>query len=195
MPLFRQFWEYRVYLGYGPVLEPTLRKSLCHNHPLGGAYYKYCSFDKLDPVDGSHFGRPWYQSHGFDRVCHVSGDGNQPRLPSIRVTRLRLTFLEPQGTSLLGSTPPWKGLVYRLAPEAPVLRGMPTGPETFWGMPGVSRLRPCTRIYLKRPCATLTHLEGCATNTIDLINRLILLIWLYSICPPQYLVNSPFSCL
>ena len=34
----------------------------------------------MDPVNGAHFGRPWYQRHGYGRVYHVSGYGSQLRL-------------------------------------------------------------------------------------------------------------------
>ena len=45
-----------------------------------------------------------------------------PRYPCKRTLALRQDFLEPQEAVSLGSNPPWKGKVYRLEPEAPLLR-------------------------------------------------------------------------
>ena len=47
--------------------------------------------------------------------------------------------------------PPFEGgWVNCPAPEAPLTRGMPTGPRAFLGTPGACRLRPCTRSHLKK---------------------------------------------
>ena len=64
-----------------------------------------------------------------------------------------------------GSYPSWRGWVYRLAPEEPLFRGMPTGPEAFLEPLCVSGQRLCARTHLKRPCATLARLVGRVTNT------------------------------
>ena len=37
----RYFWCCRARLGYGPALEPALKKALCYTRPLGGREYKY----------------------------------------------------------------------------------------------------------------------------------------------------------
>ena len=39
-----------------------------------------------------------------------------------------------------------------LAPEAPLIRGMPMGPKVFLAMPGACGLRPCNQTHRKRPC-------------------------------------------
>ena len=39
---------------------------------------------------------------------------------------------------------------HRPAPGAPLIRGMPTGPYIFLGMPGAWGLRPCARTHLKK---------------------------------------------
>ena len=68
-----------------------------------------------------------------------------------------------------GSNPPWRGYVHRLAPEAPLYWRMPTEPEEFWGMLGMSGLRPCARTHLKkRPCAIVFRLVGRKTNSDNL---------------------------
>ena len=59
-------------------------------------------------------------------------------------------ILEPQRAILPGSNPPWKGWIYYMAPEAPLFRGMPTGPEAFLEPLGASGLRPCARSLLKK---------------------------------------------
>ena len=65
----------------------------------------------------------------------------------------------PESSSLSGGAPRFwpslEGLGLSLAPEAPLFSGMLTGPGAFLEQSGVSGLRPCTRIHLKRPCATL----------------------------------------
>ena len=58
-------------------------------------------------------------------------------------------------SGLRGAVPPGfnplrRGWVYRPAPEAPILRGMPTGSEAFLEMPGVCGLRSCTWPHLKK---------------------------------------------
>ncbi len=43
-----------------------------------------------------------------------------------------------------------EGWVYRPAPEAPLIRGMPTGSEAFLEMPGACGLRPCAWPHPKK---------------------------------------------
>ena len=45
-------------------------------------------------------------------------------------------------------------------PEAPLLRGMPTGPEAFLEPLAVSGLRLCARTCIKKLCATLVRSVG-----------------------------------
>ena len=79
---------------------------------------------------------------GSDQVCSCSADSR---------SRLALTgILERQGVVSPGFYHPWRGYVHRLAPEQPLFRGMPTGPDAFLGMPGVSRLPHCARTNLKK---------------------------------------------
>ena len=64
-------------------------------------------------------------------------------------SRIALTgILEPQGAGPTRLT--W---------------GMPTGPEAFLELSGMSVLRPCTLTHLKSPCAILVRLVGRTTNT------------------------------
>ena len=76
-------------------------------------------------------------------------------------------FLEPQRAVPPGSKPPQRGLVYRQAPEAPLFLGMPTGPEAFWGMTGVSELWSCAWIHLKMALC-YTHSFGRARDKYQL---------------------------
>ena len=41
---------------------------------------------------------------------------------------------------------PWQGLVYCLAPEAPLFRGMLKGAKTFFKLPGMSGLLFCVKL-------------------------------------------------
>ena len=58
---------------------------------------------------------------------------------------------------------PFRGCqVYRLAP---LFGGIPTGPETFWGLPDASDLLPCDRTHIKkRPFVTIVRLVRLMTN-------------------------------
>ena len=48
----------------------------------------------------------------------------------------------------LGPNPRKRTKVYRLAPDAPAFRGIPTGPKAFLRMPGVSGQQPCAWAHL-----------------------------------------------
>ena len=76
---------------------------------------------------GTHFGQ-----HGLFGCCLNTKD-----------------FLQPQGPSPQAFNPLWRGWVYCLAPEAPLLRGMPTGPKVFLAMLDACGLRPGNRTHLK----------------------------------------------
>ena len=54
------------------------------------------------------------------------------------------------GAVHLGFKPLWKGLVYHMAPEVPLLRGMLTGPEAFLCSPGVSVQRLFAKTHLRK---------------------------------------------
>ena len=75
--------------------------------------------------------------HGSSLACPGSA-GNQ--------LRCTLTgILEHHWVVLPGSNPPWRGLVYRQAPEAYLFRGIATGLEAFFGAVGcvlATALRP-----------------------------------------------------
>ena len=57
-------------------------------------------------------------------------------------------FLRPQGAITPGFYPLRRGWVYCLAPEDPLIRGMPTGPKVFLVLPDACGLRPCDRTHL-----------------------------------------------
>ena len=56
----------------------------------------------------------------------------------------------PQEAVPPGFNPLRRGWVYRPAPEAPLLRGIPTGSEAFLEMPGACGLRPCAWPHPKK---------------------------------------------
>ena len=65
--------------------------------------------------------------------------------------------------SLPSFNPLRRGWIYRLAPEACLFRGMPTGPQAFLKMPGTCGLRPRARTYLKKAL--------CHTRPRNRVNR------------------------
>ena len=99
-------------------------------------------------------------------------------------------ILEPKGAAvLLGFNPLRRDWVYRLAPEAPLFRGIPTGPEAFLEPPGACGFRSWARIHLKKKtCATLVLLVGRMTKPSFKWSKII------TACvePTQ---NSMFKCL
>ena len=90
----------------------------------------------------THFDRPCLGMHGSGWVCSGSGGSR---------SRCALTgILEPQGAVPPDSNSTWRGWVYRLAPEALLIREMPTDPKAFLDPLGVSRLRTCAQTHLKK---------------------------------------------
>ena len=59
---------------------------------------------------------------------------------------------------------------YRLAPEAPPFRGMPTGLEAFLKMPGACGLRPCARTHLKKALCHIHPVGGTEDNYRTLLS-------------------------
>ena len=75
-------------------------------------------------------------------------------------------FLQPQGAFPPGFYLLREGWVHCQAPEAPLTRGMPTGPRAFLANSGrvwATALRPVPP--KKRPCAIHARKVGCASNT------------------------------
>ena len=76
-------------------------------------------------------------------------------------SRCTLTgILELQGAVPPISNPPWKHKIYSLAPEAPLFKRMPTGPKAFLELLGVSGLRPCAWIHLKKSLCYTRPVSG-----------------------------------
>ena len=71
-------------------------------------------------------------------------------LESLKTPSCHWIYLWPQGAVPPGFNPLRRGWVYRPAPEAPLLRGMPTGSEAFLEMPGACGLRPCAWPHPKK---------------------------------------------
>ena len=82
-------------------------------------------------------------------------------------------FLRPQGAFPPRLLPPFEGgWVHCPAPEAPLTRGMPTGPRAFLANSGrvwATALRPVPP--KKRPCAIHARKVGRASNTADQYRR------------------------
>ena len=63
---------------------------------------------------------------------------------------------------LSGCNPPWWGKVIHLAPEVSFFRRIPTGPEAFLEMSGVSGRRPSAWTHLKMAlCHTRPFSGAC----------------------------------
>ena len=52
------------------------------------------------------------------------------------------------------------GGVYCLAPEVPLIRGMPTGPKAFLALPDACGLRPCDRTHLENGLVPHSYVGG-----------------------------------
>ena len=116
--------------GLRHCVRTYLKKALCHTHSFGGACDKYQVCIALQLLGRISAGRVW-SWHGSGRVCLSTG-----------------YFLRPQGSYLPRLLPLWGCWVYCLAPEAPLLRGMPTGPNVFLAIPDACGLQPCGRTHL-----------------------------------------------
>ena len=115
---------------YGRIWFPYLLPN-CNIRSI--VAYRFSAFrEALYPVDETHSaGRN--AMGGSGRMCLVTGCTSGLRGPS------------PPGFN-----PLQRGWVYRPVPEAPLLRGMPTGSEAFLEMPGACGLRPCAWPHPKK---------------------------------------------
>ena len=111
-------------------------------------------FNQLDPGDGSHFSRLWYQQHGSGRVYHIPWHTSSLSGPS------------PKALTLLGDD---KFIDWRLMWL--FFGGMPTGSEAFLESPGASGLQPCAWTRLKKAMYH-TPLFGGACDEYRCFNKL-----------------------
>ena len=109
------FGKCRARAGYGPAPGPTIKKTLCHPCPLGGAVNKYHGscintvlLQLLSRILAGRAGS-W---HGSGQVCLGSW-----------IISFGLRGPSPPGFYLLR-----EGWVNRPAPEKPLIRGVPTWP-------------------------------------------------------------------
>ena len=86
------------------------------------------------------------------------------RFTSGRVCLGTGVFLWPQEAIPPRFYPLRRGWVYCLAPEAPLIRVMPTGPNVFLAMPDAYRLQPCNRPPLKTALCHICMLVGRMIN-------------------------------
>ena len=73
-------------------------------------------------------------------------------------------FLRPQGTFPPGFYFLREGWVHRPAPEAPLIKGMPTGPYAFLEIPGACGLRPCAWTHPKKALCHTCPLGGTSRS-------------------------------
>ena len=78
------------------------------------------------------------------------------------------------GAVPLDSNSPWRGWVYRLAPEVPLFRGMPMGLEAFLEPLGMSGPQPCVRTHQKK--VLVPHSSGMTNTNLMLLRRSIFCI-------------------
>ena len=99
-------------------------------------------------------------------------------------SRCSLTcILDPQGAIFPSSNSPWRSYVYPMAPAAPFFRGMPTGPDSFLELRGVSGLRHCTWTHIKMALCHIRSLGGTCDK-----------FWLHLSCL-TYWKNIPNCCI
>ena len=100
-------------------------------------------FNQQNPVDGTLFGRPWCQQHGFGRVCVGAGHTSSLRRPS----SLALTSL--RGARFIA----WRQ-------RRPFLGQCRWDPRHFWECQARLGYGPALGSTLKKPCATLLQWDG-----------------------------------
>ena len=111
--------------------------------------------DCANPIDVTHFSRPWRRNDTDRVVCVMSLDTIvsrsclvwMARRPSLRVIQLRPTYSSNPGRAILPDfNSPQKDLVYHLASEAPLFLGKCRGAGDIFGMLGVPVQQPSARI-------------------------------------------------
>ena len=138
---------------WGPVLRPDPpKKALCSTCTFDGACNKYRNqtlvFGLPLQMFEVHFGRSCFGQRGSVGCYLCPGD-----------------FLRPRGAVSPGFYPLTESWVYCLASEAPLIKGMLTGPNVFLALPEACGLRPANGPTLKQPCAKLTHSVGYVADT------------------------------
>ena len=124
-------------------------------------------------MDGSHFGRPWYQRHGSGRMCHVPGCGGRPRLPGAGAGEAwhSRSAAETDIPRASGNRPQVLTLIGR-ARFIPFLGGCRRGLRHFWECRRCLGYGPAPRPTLKK---TLCHTRpfGGACDKYRWFNKLI----------------------
>ena len=87
-------------------------------------------FNQLNPVDGTHFSRPWCQRHGTGRVCRVTG---------------HTSSCPPRTLSLPGGV---RFIAWRLRRR--LLRECRQGPRNLWSYQACLGYGPVPRLTLKK---------------------------------------------
>ena len=105
----------------------------CNKYPGPDHFGNKLISDWTSPGAGLHFAWPCCRDAVRVECVSVPGD-----------------FLRPQGAFSPGYYSLQEGWVNHPAPEAPLIRGMPTGPWAFWENPGACGLRPCALTHRKK---------------------------------------------
>ena len=131
-------------MGYGPVTRPILKTALCHTCLVVGQIPNTKAFWVSSPIVGSHLA---------GCVCLAV---DMVGCVSVLEISSGLRGLSSQAFTLFG------GGVYCLAPEAPLIRGMPTELKVFLAMLDAFGLRPCDQTHLKN--SSVPYLSGGGTD-------------------------------
>ena len=116
----------------------------------------YLSLSRMSYAHTFKYGSPVVGSH-FGQTC-LSVARIWPGVPR--------HWLFPSASGAISPCfTPFGGWVYCPAPEAPLIRGMPMGPQVFLAIPGACELLPCDRTHLKK---TLCHIRPVVGRMINL---------------------------
>ena len=147
------FDKLRARVGYGPAPGPTQKRPCAIHARKVGRASNTADHSRSEPLQVSGSASAGRVICGTDLAKCVSVPGD---------------FLRPQGAIPPGFYLLREGWVHCPAPEAPLTRGMPTGPRVFLTNSGrvwATALRPVPP--KKRPCAIHARKVGRASNTAD----------------------------
>ena len=162
----RHFWECRVYMGYGTVPGPILKKALCRTRPVGGMYDKYQQ-DLWIVLRSDSFSLCTVRFMWLGRffvplvVATICGY----REAAIHITRAETAPVEPQSAGHPESNSFRRFIPWYL--RHPFLGKCSRGTRQVLETPYVLGLWPCIWPILKSPCTVFVRLVGHTTNTIE----------------------------
>ena len=176
-----------------PCIRTNLKKGIEPYLPVWFDGDKYRWFKKLDPVNGPHFS--WSVYHVSETMVIWGCLALVPGRSSIWVTRIRLTFLEPEGAYLQALTLLRGVRFIAWCLRRPIFGRYREGLRNFWRFWACLGYSPVTGSTLKKALYH-THPFGGACNKYRWFNKLINIRTdlnssrYTAFDPPQFLVNS-----